>query len=679
MQGSKNGLSTLGLRLYEAMELDFDALSRAATEARGLAMDAVQASQSGHLGLPLGCAELGAVLYGYALKYNPEKPRWIGRDYFVLSAGHGSMFLYAWLHLSGYDLPMAEIKRFRQLHSRTPGHPEFGDTPGVECTTGPLGQGVGNAVGIAVACKMAAARFNTAEHRIFDQHVICLAGDGCMQEGVSSEAAAFAGHFGLDNLILIYDSNTVTLDAPATATQSEDTGARFKAYGFDVQEINEEDMQAFLDALNNAKENNNGRPKFIISHSLIGKGIPEVAGTYKAHGEAGAKFVDASRKALGLPDEHYFVSKETYAYFAEHKKKLLADYERWEKIFNEWRSKNSELAKTLDNGIERNVPKDLLSKIPEFPKDAKLATRKAGSEALQPIAQAMPLLMSGSADLHGSTLNYIKDGEDFTRDNPKGRNIRFGIREHGMCAILNGISYHGLFRASGATFTVFTDYCRASIRLAALAKLPNTYIFTHDSIGVGEDGPTHEPVETITSVRVMPNIDVIRPADPEETAGAFVAAMERTEGPTFLALTRQTVPMLNEIDVKVRREGVRRGGYIAKRESASLELILLSCGSELQHALAAAKELGAGTRVVSMPCTERFNRESDEYREEILPNKCRKRVAIEAGVPDIWYQYVGLDGKVVGLHRFGLSAPGAEVMKELGIDAQHVIDAARSL
>jgi transketolase len=298
---------------------------------------------------------------------------------------------------------------------------------------------------------------------------------------------------------------------------------------------------------------------------------------------------------------------------------------------------------------------------------------------LQPIAQAMPLLMSGSADLHGSTLNYIKGGEDFTRDNPKGRNVRFGIREHGMCAILNGISYHGLFRASGATFTVFTDYCRASIRLAALAKLPNTYIFTHDSIGVGEDGPTHEPVETITSVRVMPNIDVIRPADPEETAGAFVAAMERTEGPTFIALTRQVVPILNEIDVKLRREGVRRGGYIAKRESAPLELIILSCGSELQHALAAAKELGESVRVVSMPCTERFDHESDEYREEVLPKKCRRRVAIEAGVPEIWYQYVGLDGKVIGLHRFGLSAPGAEVMKEFGIDAQHVIDAARSL
>ncbi|PYL46362.1 MAG: transketolase [Verrucomicrobia bacterium] len=661
------------------MELDFNALSRAATEARGLAMDAVQASQSGHLGLPLGCAEIGAVLYGYALKHNPEKPRWIGRDYFVLSAGHGSMFLYAWLHMSGYDLPMSEIKRFRQLHSRTPGHPEFGETPGVECTTGPLGQGVGNAVGIAVACKMAAARFNTAEHRIFDQHVICLAGDGCMQEGVASEASAFAAHFGLDNLILIYDSNTVTLDAPATATQSEDTGARFKAYGFDVQEINEEDMQAFLDALNNAKENNNGKPKFIISHSLIGKGIPEVAGTYKAHGEAGAKFVDAARKGLGLPDEHYFVSKETHAYFAEHKKKLIGDYARWEKIFNEWRQKNPELAETLDNGIERNVPKDLLSKIPQFPKDAKLATRKAGSEALQPIAQAMPLLMSGSADLHGSTLNYIKDGEDFTRDNPKGRNIRFGIREHGMCAILNGISYHGLFRASGATFTVFTDYCRASIRLAALAKLPNTYIFTHDSIGVGEDGPTHEPVETISSVRVMPNIDVIRPADPEETAGAFVAAMERTDGPTLIALTRQVVPILNDIDVQARREGVLRGGYIAKKEKGKLDLIIMSCGSELQHALAAAKELGDGVRVVSMPCFERFNRQPEKYRDEVLPKSCRKRISIEAGVPDTWYQYVGLDGKVIGLHRFGLSAPGAEVMKEFGIDAQHVIEAARSL
>ncbi|HET7511699.1 MAG TPA: transketolase [Chthoniobacterales bacterium] len=661
------------------MSLNVEVLSRAADQARGLCIDAVHASQSGHLGLPLGCAEMGAVLYGYALRHNPDQPRWINRDYFVLSAGHGSMFLYAWLHLSGYDLPMSEIKRFRQLHSKTPGHPEFFETPGVECTTGPLGQGVGNAVGIAMAAKMAAARFNTDEHRIFDQHVVCLAGDGCLQEGVSAEASAFAGHFGLDNLILIYDSNAVTLDAMAKETQSEDTGMRYRAYGFDVQEIDGQDMQEFLDALNIARERNNGKPQMIIAHTLIGKGIPEVEGTSKAHGEAGAKYAEEARKRLGLPDEHYYVSDDVREYFAQHKKDLLAEYDRWEKTYNAWREKNSDKAKQLDDAIARRVPDDLLSRIPNFPEDAKLATRKAGSEALQPIAQAMPFLISGSADLHGSTLNYIKEGGDFTATNPSGRNIHYGIREHGMCAIMNGVSYHGIFRASGATFLVFTDYCRASIRLAALSKLPNIYIFTHDSIGVGEDGPTHEPVETVASMRVMKQIDVIRPADPEETAGAFAAAAGRIDGPTLLALTRQTVPTLNEIDVQLRREGVLRGGYIARKETGKLELILLSCGSELQHALAAAKELGGGTRVVSMPCFERFERQPSSYREEVLPNECRKRVAIEAGVPEIWSQYVGLDGKIIGLDRFGLSAPGAEVMKEFGIDARHVIEAARSL
>src|ERR1700756_3213988 len=661
------------------MSLNTEALSRAATQARGLGMDAVQASKSGHLGLPLGCAEMGAVLYGYALRHNPDKPRWINRDIFILSGGHGSMFLYAWLHMSGYNLPMSEIKRFRQLHSKTPGHPEFGETPGVECTTGPLGQGIGNSVGISVATKMAAARFNTDDHKIFDQHVICLCGDGDMQEGVASEAFALAGHWGLDNLIYIYDSNGVTLDAAAKETQSEDTGKRMQAYGFDVQEIDGHDMQQFLDALNVAKRRNNGKPQFIIAHTLIGKGIPEVAGTYKAHGEAGAKFVDAARKALGLPDEHYYVSQDVYGFFAQHKKTWLAEYDRWEKTYDAWRAKNPDTAKLLDDGLERKVPPDLLTRIPAFPKDAKLATRKAGGEVLQPIAQSMPLLIGGSADLYGSTMNYIKDGGDFNRDNPGGRNIHFGIREHGMCAILNGISYHGLFRASGATFMVFTDYCRASIRLSAIARLPNTYIFTHDSIGVGEDGPTHQPVETVSSVRLMPNIDVIRPADPEEATGAFVAAMQRIDGPTFLALTRQTVPILNGIDVNLRREGVLRGGYIAKKESGKPELIILSCGSELQHALAAAKELGDAIRVVSMPCFERFNRQSQAYREEVLPNECRKRIAIEAGVTEIWYEYVGLDGIVIGLHQFGLSAPGPEVMKERGIDAQHVIEAAKSL
>ncbi len=642
-------------------------------------MDAVQASKSGHLGLPLGCAEMAAVLYGNVLQHNPEEPRWIGRDYFILSAGHGSMLLYAWLHLSGYDLPMEEIKRFRQLHSKTPGHPEFFETPGVECTTGPLGQGVGNAVGVAMAAKMAAAKFNTAEHQIFDQHVVCLAGDGCLQEGVSAEASAFAGHFGLDNLILIYDSNAVTLDAMAAATQSEDTGKRYQAYGFDVQKIDGQDMTAFLRAYNKAKKRDNGKPQMIIAHTLIGKGIPEVAGTSKAHGEAGVKFIDEARKNLGLPMEHYYVSQETREYFAQHKKSLVRQYKRWEKSYKEWRTQHPEQAQLLDDAIAKKVPDDLLASMPLFAADTKVATRKAGSEVLQPLAKAMPFLVSGSADLHGSTLNYIEGGEDYTRENHLGRNIHFGIREHGMCAIMNGIAYHGLYRASGATFLVFADYCRASIRLAALAGLPNLYIFTHDSVGVGEDGPTHEPVETVSGLRVIPNLDVLRPADPEETAGAFAAAAQRIDGPSLLALTRQAVPMLNEIDAQTRRAGVAQGGYVAKRETAELDLILLSCGSELQHALAAAKELGEGTRVVSMPCFERFERQSEEYREEVIPSACRRRVAIEAGVTGLWYQYVGLDGKVVGIERFGLSAPGDQAMKELGIDAQHVIDAARSL
>jgi transketolase len=660
------------------MKTNLEILSRAANEARGLAIDAVHACNSGHLGLPLGCAEIGAVLYGHALKHNPDEPRWINRDRFVLSAGHGSMFLYAWLHLSGYDLPLEEVKNFRKLHSRTPGHPEFGETPGVEATTGPLGQGVGNAVGFAVSQKMAAARFNTAEHTILDNHVICLAGDGCMQEGVAAEASAFAGHFGLDNLILIYDSNDVTLDAMAKATQSEDTAARYAAYGFEVQRVDGNDMLAFLDALEKAKAGK-GKPQLIIAKTLIGKGIPEVAGTSKAHGEGGAKFVDTARKGLGLPEEHFYVSPETRAYFAAHKKKLIAEYEKWNATYQQWRAANPDLARLLADGLAKKTPANLVEKIPAFPADAKIATRKAGSDVLQPLAEAMPLLMSGSADLHGSTLNYINASKDFTRENPTGRNIRFGIREHGMCAILNGIAYDGIFRPSGATFLVFADYARPSIRLASLAGLPVIYIFTHDSIGVGEDGPTHQPVETVSGLRVIPNLDVIRPADPEETAGAFAAALQRTDGPTLLALTRQAVPMLNDIPVAKRREGASLGGYIALKETAKLETIILSCGSELQHAIAAAKQLGAGTRVVSLPCFSRFERQSAAYREEVLPRACKRRVAIEAGMDDTWFRYVGLDGQVVALHRFGLSAPGSTVMEQLGITPQAVIDAVKGL
>ena len=663
------------------MKLQPELLAQAANQARGLAIDAIHKCSSGHLGLPLGAAEIGATLYGYALSHNPAEPRWLNRDRFVLSAGHGSMFLYSWLHLSGYDLPIEEVKNFRQLHSKTPGHPEFHETPGVECTTGPLGQGIANAVGFALAGKMAEARFNTAEHPIFDYHVITLAGDGCMQEGVALEAVAFAGHQQLDNLILIYDSNDITLDAPANKSQSENVTARFKAIGWDVQTLADgHDIVAIAKAINKAKKAKTGRPQLIVAKTIIGKGIAEVQGTSKGHGEGGAKFADAARAGLGLPaDQHFFVSEEVKAYFADHKKALVRAYKKWVKTYEAWRVANPEKAALLDSAKKQPLAADILAKIPAFPADSKLATRAAGKDVLQPIAAELPLFVSGSADLYGSTLNYIASDKDCEPANRSGRNIRFGIREHAMAAINNGIAYDGLFRTSCATFLVFADYSRPSMRIAALAKLPVTYIYTHDSIGVGEDGPTHQPVETVSGLRVIPNLDVIRPADPEETAGAFAAAVTRNDGPTLLALSRQVLPMLNEISVQTRREGVQRGAYIAVKETAPLTHILLASGSEVQLAVAAAKVLGPNVRVVSVPCFERFNRQPAEYRAEVLPADCRRRVAIEAGVTGLWHQYVGLDGKVIGIDRFGISAPGGTVFKELGITAEAVVAAAKAL
>ena len=664
------------------MKLDTEILTKACAQARGLAIDAVRKAASGHLGLPLGATEIGAVLFGHALVHNPDEPRWLNRDRFILSAGHGSMFLYGWLHLSGYDLPLEELKNFRQLHSKTPGHPEFRQTPGVECTTGPLGQGVGNAVGMAMAGQMAAARFNTPEHAIFDYHVIVLAGDGCMQEGIGMESVAFAGHQGLDNLILIYDSNDVTLDAMAAKTQSENTALRFKAIGWDVQTLPDgHDMPAILKALNKAKRAKSGKPQLIIARTIIAKGIPEVQGTAKGHGEGGAKYANAARAGLGLPaDQPFFVSDEVRAYFAAHKKRLVRACRKWKKTYEAWRAANPDKAALLDSRAVTPSAAELLSKIPVFPSDAKHpGTRGSGREVLQPIAAELPLLISGSADLHGSTYNYIAADKDFDRTNRAGRNVRYGIREHAMAAINNGVAYDGLFRPSCATFLVFADYCRGAIRLAAYSKLPVVYIFTHDSVGVGEDGPSHQPVETLSALRVIPGLDVIRPADAEETAGAFAAALERVEGPTLIALTRQAVPNLNEIPPHIRRAGVLKGGYVAVQETAPLTHILLATGSELQLAISAAKVLGPGVRVVSLPSFERFNRQPAEYRDAILPPTCRKRAAIEAGVTPLWREYVGLDGKVVGIDRFGLSAPAAVVFKELGITTEALVSATKSL
>ena len=660
------------------MSLPHEILSLAARDARGLAIDAIAACKSGHLGLPLGCAEIGAVLFGAALRYNPREPRWLNRDRFVLSAGHGSMFLYGWLHLAGYDVPLDQVKKFRQLGSITPGHPEFMETPGVESTTGPLGQGVANAVGMAIAGKMAEAKFNTAGHRIFDHQVVCLAGDGCLQEGVAFEAAALAGHLQLDNLILIYDSNNVTLDAMALFTQSEDTPGRFKAAGWEVQEVDGQNMEEFLRAYEKAKQAE-GRPQFIVAKTLIGKGIPEVAGTSKAHGEGGVKFADEARRGLGLPEEKFFVSPEVREYFTRHAAELQKSCAEWHARYQEWRAANQDLAAELDAGVEKAYP-DLLKCIPAYPADAPdIATRKAGSDVLQHVAQAMPLVVSGSADLHGSTLNYIVDGGDFDARNRRGRNIRFGIREHGMAGILNGIAYDGIFHASGATFLVFSDYARGSIRLAALSHLPVVYIFTHDSVGVGEDGPTHQPVESVAALRAMPNLDVIRPADPAETAGAFAAAFTRKNGPTLLALSRQALPTLREIPEERAREGVLRGAYVARKETGELRLILLATGSELHLAMQAAEILGPAVRVVSMPCFERFERQPDSYRNEVLPPACQQRISIEAGVTQPWYRYVGTHGRALGIDRFGLSAPGGTVMKELGISTDALVAAGRGM
>lgn len=657
-----------------------DILYKVANEARGLAIDAIDTCSSGHLGLPLGCAEIGAVLFGGGgLRYNPQDPKWLNRDRFVLSAGHGSMFIYAWLHLAGYDLPLEELKKFRSLGSHTPGHPEFGDTVGVEATTGPLGQGVGNAVGYALSGKRAAAKFNTSEHTLFDHHVIVLSGDGCIQEGVARESIAFAGHNQLDNLILIYDSNDVTLDAMAEQTQSEDAEAYFKSQNWDAVTIDGHDLVAIKDAVIRAKADKNGRPKVIIAKTLIAKGIPEVAGSAKGHGEGGAKFAVEARKGLGLPEEQFYVSEDVRDYFEKQVESYKAEFSKWQKTYDAWRTANPELVKELDLAIEGKIPGDLIKRIPEFDTETSAATRAAGGVVMQALAKEVPQLITGSADLYGSTKNYIKDGGDFSAENPIGRNIWFGIREHAMGSIVNGIAYDGIFRPSGATFLVFADYLRPAIRLASIAKLPVTYIFTHDSVGVGEDGPTHQPVETVSSLRIIPNLDVIRPSDAEETAAAFVAAMLRNDGPTAIVLTRQSVPEVDFISAADRRQGALKGGYIVRKESGNLRLIIMASGSEVQHALRAAKYLGSGVRVVSMPCFERFDRQSNDYIEQVLPSTCAQRIAVEAGVSDTWGKYVGLSGKTICIDRFGLSAPGDVVMDELGISAENIIKTAKEL
>jgi len=713
------------------------ALAKAADEARGLAIDSISKAHSGHMGLPLGCAEVGAVLWGQEMSYNPDDPTWLNRDRFILSAGHGSMFLYSWLHIAGYDLPKEEVSNFRVKDSKTPGHPEWQGmhphTPGIESTTGPLGQGIGNGVGMAAAAKQAAATLNTADHTIIDHHVVVLCGDGCLQEGVANEAVAFAGHEKLDNLILMYDSNGVTLDKMAEHTQSEDVSMRFEAQGWEVLEVDGHDMDAITKAYRYAKDSDNGKPTLIVCKTIIGKGIDEIAGTCAAHGEAGVQYQDSGREALGLPaDEKWYVSPDTYDYFKSHKAELVAKYDEWQETFKAWKAANADKAAML----EKPAPsaEELMAKMGGFEVGSGVATRNAGAEVLQPIAQEMPFYLSGSADLHGSNKNYMKGVGDFSKNNYAGRNFYYGaehrrdtstpvrsathsdappprrapaqpdalrllspsrplstpprhtthrrhrdlsagIREHGMGAILNGMAFYGLHTVSGSTFLVFSGYMMGSVRVAALSGLPVSYIWTHDSIGVGEDGPTHQPVEVVAGLRAMPNLDVMRPGDAEETAAAYASSVTRPDGPTALILSRQNLAVIDTCSAEEKRAGTLKGGYVAKKEEGELEGILIGVGSELELAINAAKELGKGWRVVSMPCVEAFERQSAEYIESVLPKAMKaKTTAAEAGYTAAWYKYAD---KVLGVDSFGLSAPGDEVFEAKGLTVPAMVALAK--
>jgi len=653
-------------------------LQQAVIDAKGIVMDSISSAHSGHMGLPLGCAEIGATIWGKQLQHYPKDPEWINRDRFVLSAGHGSMFLYTWLHLSGYQyMSKDQLQKFRQYNSMTPGHPEY-HFPGIESTTGPLGQGIANGVGMAVAQKYAESYFNTETHTIFNNHIIVLCGDGCIQEGVSAEASAFAGHEKLDNLIVLYDANNVTLDNMATFSQSENVSMRYQAYGWDTVTIDGHDITEIDMAINNAKKNNNGKPKLIICKTVIGNGVKEIQGTQKAHGEFGVSFVENTKKNLGLPfNEPWYVSSSTLNYFKDRIKNILEpNYQAWQKVFQDYLTRFPDRAEILSKfSLDINF---WLDNIPSFETNKSIATRDAGSTILQYLAADNPLYLTGSADLFSSCKNYIKNAGDFGYGDDKlytGRNIHFGIREHAMGAIMNGIAYFGLHQISGSTFLVFSDYMRASIRVAALSNLPISYIFTHDSIGVGEDGPTHQPVETVSSLRCIPNLDVIRPADPEETVGAYISSVSRMDGPTALILTRQNVPFL-PIDVETKRKGVLKGAYIALQEKGTLSKIIMASGSELQHAFEAVHQLqDESIRIVSMPCMEIFDRQPQEYKELVLPSSCKNRIAMEAGITSLWYKYVGLDGKVIGVDKFGFSAPASFLMKEFGINSQSLFSA----
>ena len=649
---------------------------------RGLSVDGVAAANSGHPGMPLGMADVCAVLWSEHMNFNPKNPKWLNRDRFILSAGHGSMLIYSLLHLYGYDLSMDDLKAFRQWGSKTPGHPENFVTAGVETTTGPLGQGVANAVGFALAEASLAARYNREDSEIIDHYTYVVAGDGCLQEGISHEACSFAGHNKLGKLIMLYDSNNITIDGPTHISFTEDTRKRFEAYGWQVLEIDGHDYDQINAAIAEAKKEKS-KPSIIICKTIIGFGSPNRAGTSKAHGEPfPAEEIELMKEKLGLPkDKSFFVPDEISDLRAKTQEKGENLENKWNELWENYKNKNQEAAKELDNSIKGEISKEALD-IPQFGSEKAIATRSASGTVLNHIAKYIPQLMGGSADLTPSNNTLPAGEESFSPENPKGRYIRYGVREHGMAAIMNGMALHGGVLPYSGTFFVFSDYMRPAMRMSALMEQQVVYVLTHDSIGLGEDGPTHQPEAHLWAYRMIPNMTVIRPMDANETAEAWKSALKNKKGPTCLVLTRQNLPVYDRAGLGwAKSEEAQKGGYVLC-EDKDFEAIIIATGSEVELAVEAKAKLneqGVKVRIVSMPSTNIFDEQPQEYKESVLPKNILKRVAVEAGVTLGWYKYVGLEGRVIGLDRFGASAPYKTLYKEFGITTDAIVEAVNSL
>jgi transketolase len=647
---------------------------------RTLSMDAVQKANSGHPGAPMGLAPLAYVLYTRVMRHNPGNPDWPGRDRFVLSAGHASMLLYSMLYLTGYPMTMDDLKNFRQVGAPTAGHPERKYSPGIEVTTGPLGQGISNSVGLALGERMLAAQFGD----VVDHHTFTIASDGDMQEGVASEASSLAGHLGLGRLIAFYDDNKIQLASKVDVVMTEDVGARYEAYGWHVDRVEDaNDLDALEQATRAAMEVED-RPSLILVPSHIAFGSPNKQDTTSAHGSPlGEDEVRASKENLGWdPDKQFYVPEEALAHFRECCERGAALEREWDERFESWRESNPDEAKLFDTIQRGEMPAGFDEDVPKFDADPKgMATRKASGAAIQWAAGRVPHLVGGSADLASSTNTDIEDGGEVTRDDYSGRNLRFGVREHGMAAIVNGLALQGL-RAYGATFLTFSDYMRGAVRLSALMKLPAIWIWTHDSIGLGEDGPTHQPIEHLAALRAMPRLNVVRPADANETALGWRFALRQTEAPTAFALSRQNLPVLDPSQVP--DDAIERGAYVLSDASngADPDVILIGTGSEVSLCVEAAEKLeadGVGVRVVSMPCMDTFAEQDDDYRDEVLPPSVPARVAVEAAARLGWDRWIGPDGAFLGMHTFGESGPAKDVYEHFGITSDKLVELGRSV